>query len=271
MRLKPVAVLAILLSSVAALASSFPVHYKEGLVHGFLVLTTTEGTPIAEGDVTQVAHGDKVTTHILFQFKDGSLQDETTVFSQRSTFSLVSYHLIQKGPTFPHPSEMTITTSTGEVSVRTTNDKGEDKVDKQQMKLPPDLANGLIPTLLKNVPIGRAVPQMSVIVATPKPRVVKLTFKPEGTEPYSLAGANREATHYVAKVEISGVAGVVAPIIGKQPPDVHLWIIGGEAPTFLKSETLAYAGGPVWRTELLSPSWPKSGSAEAKEVPTSKN
>ena len=32
------------------------------------------------------------------------------------------------------------------------------------------------------------------------------------------------ATHYVLKVEIGGLAGVVAPLVGKQPPDSHVWI-----------------------------------------------
>ncbi|HEY1676545.1 MAG TPA: hypothetical protein VGG04_02455 [Candidatus Sulfotelmatobacter sp.] len=270
LRLKLAALSLILFSCAAALASSFPVHYKEGLLHGFLLLSTTEGTPLAAGDVTQLAQGDKVTMHMVFHFKDGSLQDETTVFSQRNTFSLISYHLIQKGPTFPHSTEMTVAPSTGQVTVRYTDDKGEEKVESEKMKLPPDLANGLIPTLLKNLPVGTTPPAMSMVVATPKPRVVKLSFNSEGAQPFSLAGASREATHYVAKVEIGGVAGVVAPLVGKQPPDAHIWILGGEAPTFVKSETSSYMGGPVWRMEMLSPTWPKSAKTEAKKQPEEK-
>ncbi|MGH9495528.1 MAG: hypothetical protein ACRD3B_11065 [Candidatus Sulfotelmatobacter sp.] len=269
MRSRLVALFLVFLTT-GTLASSFPVHYKEGLLHGFLLLTTTEGTPIAAGDITQVAQGNKVTMRLVFHFKDGSLQDETTVFSQRNSFSLISYHLIQKGPAFPHPTEMTVAASTGEVTVRYADDKGEEKVDSERMKLPPDLANGMIPTLLKNFPVGTTPPEMSMVVATPKPRLVKLSFTSQGAEPFSLAGANREATHYVIKVEIGGVAGVVAPIIGKQPPDAHIWILGGEAPTFVKSETLSYLGGPLWKMEILAPAWPKSASAESKQPPAKK-
>src|SRR5262249_1184873 len=147
-RLKLAALLLIVTCSTGALASGFPVHYREGLLHGFLLLSTTEGTPIASGDITQIAQGDKVTTHVVFHFKDGSLQDETTVCSQRNSFSLISYHLIQKGPAFPHPTEMTVAATTGDVTVRYADDKGEEKVEKEQMKLPPDLANGLIPTIV---------------------------------------------------------------------------------------------------------------------------
>ncbi len=192
-------------------------------------------------------------------------------FRSARRFRLISYHLIQKGPKFPHPTEMTVAASTGEVTVRYTDDKGEAKVESERIKLPPELANGLVPTLLKNFPIGTTPPQMSMVVATPKPRVVKLSIFVGRDRSILLSGANREAAHYVAKVEIGGVAGVVAPLVGKQPPDQHIWIIGGEAPTFVKSETLSYMGGPVWRTEILSPAWPKSAKTEAKEEPAAKH
>ena len=50
-------------------------------------------------------------------------------------------------------------------------------------------------------------------------------------------------------------------MIGKQPPDTHIWILGGDAPAFIKSETLAFAGGPIWRIELTAPTWPRSCAA----------
>lgn len=50
--------------------------------HGFLVLRTPEGKPIADGDSTQVARGDRVTSRLQFRFKDGSIYEESTVFSQ---------------------------------------------------------------------------------------------------------------------------------------------------------------------------------------------
>jgi hypothetical protein len=103
-----------------------------------------------------------------------------------------------------------------------------------------------------------------MVVATPKPRLVKLVITPQGTEPFSLAGFGREATHYVVKVDVGGVAGAVAPIIGKQPPDTHIWILGGEAPVFVKSEILSYMGGPMWRIEQVAPVWPRSAASDSK-------
>jgi hypothetical protein len=57
----------------------------------------------------------------------------------------------------------------------------------------------------------------------------------------------------VVKVELGGVAGVVAPLVGKQPPDSHVWILGGEVPAFLKAELPLYPNGPSCRIELASP------------------
>jgi hypothetical protein len=258
----------LLLSSSSTAASDVQVRYKEGLTHGFLVLSTVGGSPIAEGDSTEVGHGNRVTSHLVYHFHDGSVQDETTVFSQRRTFSLISYHLIQKGPAFTHPTELSVETSSGQVNVRYTDDKGNEKTESEHMKLPANLANGMVLTLLKNFQPGETLPQLSMVVATPKPRIVKLSLSLQGKEPFTIVGSRREALHYVIKVEIGGLAGLVAPLLGKQPPDSHVWIIGGEAPTFVKSETLSFLGGTMWRTELVSPVWPHPENTDSKGART---
>jgi hypothetical protein len=260
-----------ILSGVAASAAPVAVRYKEGLIHGFLVLSTLDGVAIAAGDSTQVARGDQVTTQLAFRFKDGSRQEETTVFSQRGNFRLISYHLVQKGPSFKNASDLSVTCATGQVTVRYTDDDGKEKIVSEHLALPPDLGNGLIPTLLTNIRAGTSHIEIPMVVAAPKPRLVKIVINAQGTEPFSLGGFTREAMHYVAKVDLGGVAGVVAPIIGKQPPDSQIWILGGEAPAFLKSETPSYVGGPMWRIELLSPVWPKAPAADSKKEATTEH
>lgn len=254
-----------ILSGVAALASPVAVRYKAGLIHGFLVLSTLDGEEIAAGDLTQVARGDQVTTQLAFRFKDGSRQEETTVFSQHGNFRLISYHKVQKGPSFKNTSDLSVNCATGQVTVRYTDKDGKEKEVNQHLALPPDLGNGLIPILLTNMPEGTVQIEIPMVVAAPKPRLVKLVVSAEGTEPFTLGGFNREARHYVAKIDLGGVAGVVAPMVGKQPPDSQIWILGGEAPVFLKSETLSYMGGPMWRTELVSPVWPQKLAADSKK------
>jgi len=170
---------------------------------------------------------------------------------------------VQKGPTFPQPLDMSIDVASGNVTVRYTDDKGVQKEEKEHLDLPPDLANGLILTLLKNVDPSAPPKTLGFVAATPKPRLVKLEVTAAGREPFSTGGMGRTAMHYVLKVEIGGVSGLLAPLVGKQPPDNHVWILGGEAPAFVKSEQPLYMGGPIWRIELVSPTWPRA--AERKD------
>jgi len=237
-------------------AEPVAVRYVEGMVHGFLVLRTLDGKTLAQGDLTQVARGSRVTSRLVFHFRDGSLHDETAVYTERRTFRLVSDHLVQKGPAFPQPMEVKIDGATGQTTIRYTDD-GKEKVAAERLDLPPDVANGMILTLLKNLPRNAQQLNLAMVAATPKPRLVKLAITSAGTDPFSIGGSTRHATHYVVKVDLGGVAGLVAPLVGKQPPDSHVWIMRGEVPAFVKSEAPLYPGGPLVRIELTSPVWPQ--------------
>lgn len=59
-----------------------------------------------------------------------------------------------------------------------------------------------------------------------------------------------------------GVAGVVTHLAGKQPPDTQAWVLGEDAPAFLRSEGPLYGDGPIWRLELAVPAaWADTHSA----------
>jgi hypothetical protein len=235
------------------------VRHTEGIVHGFLALRTLDGATIADGDLSQLAKVDVVTSHLVFRFKDGSIHDETVVFSQRGVFRMVSDHLVQKGPSFPNPLDMTLN-SRGDMTVRYTDDDRKSHVETGHLDLPADVANGLVMVLLKNTQVGAPPNTMSFVAATPKPRLVKLIATSAGEEPFMTGGGSRTATHYVLKVEIGGLKGLIAPWVGKQPPDSHLWILNGDVPTFVKAEQALYLGGPIWRIEIVSPTWPRSST-----------
>ena len=238
----------------ALAAEPIAVRHSEGTVHGFLTLRTLEGKTLAAGDLIQIAHGDRVVSRLVFRFKDGSLDDETAIFSQRGSFHLISDHHVQKGPAFPHPMDLSINASTGQVTVRFM-EKGNEKVGTHHLELPPDLANGVIPALMKNLRTDAKETKLSFLAATPKPRLVHLAISPQGEETFSVAGFRHKAIQYVVKVEIGGIAGVVAPIVGKQPQDIHVWMVTGQAPEFVKSQGPLYEGGPILRTELANPVW----------------
>jgi hypothetical protein len=238
-------------------AESIPVRYTEGTVHGFLALTTLDGKLLASGDLTQVLRGNQVVSRLVFRFKDGSLDDETTIFSQRGTFRLISDHHIQKGPSFPHPTNVLINASTGQVKVRyQEKDREEERTD--QLNLPPDLANGILLTLLKNIVPGTAETKVSYLGADPKPRIVHLSIKPSGEETFSVAGGRHKATLLVIKAEIGGIAGKIAPLVGKQPADTKIWVVREGAPAFVRADEALYVGGPIWRVQITGPEWARA-------------
>ncbi len=245
---------AALFHTIPLTAEQVPVRHTEGLTHGFLALRTLDGTRLADGELTQVADGDRVTSRLIFRFKDGSIYDDTTVFSQRTAFQLVSDHLVQRGPSFKQSMETSLEASSGQVTVRYEDRNGKEKVLKDREDLPPDVANGLLITLVKHIQPDVARTTVSLVATTPKPRLVKLQIVPEGKEVIASGDTKHEAVRYAVKVEIGGIAGLVAPLLGKQPPDTHVWVLTGDAPAFVKLEGPLSSDGPVWRIELAVPS-----------------
>jgi hypothetical protein len=234
-----------------------PVRHPQGSLHGFLVLRSLDGSAVADGDVMQSVMGDRVTARTVFHFRDGSIDDETAVFSQHGTYRLLTDHHVQSGPTFKQPLTMDFEVARGHVVVHTKGERGEDKIDDEEMPLPQDVANGLLVTLLGDVESTELPLTVSFVAATPAPRLVKLVVTPVGTARFSVGGTARTATDYLVRTDIGGLTGVLAAVFGKQPPDAHVWVMGGEEPVFVKSEAPMYPGGPILRTELASPQWPR--------------
>src|SRR5207245_432507 len=133
---------------------------------------------------------------------------------------------------------------------------------EERLELPADLANGLTLILLKNLSPQTPKTTVSMLAITPKPRLVKLEIIRSDEEPFSTAGYERKAMHYVVKVHVPGVAGAIGSLLGKTPPDSHVWILGADAPVFVKAESALSLGGPTWRIESACPIWP-SGSTSA--------
>jgi hypothetical protein len=238
-------------------ATLVPVKHKEGVSHGFLVLHSKDGQTLATGDMIQTLEGQRVTTQLLLHFNDGSIHEELTVSSQGKEFRLLSDHLRQQGPSFPRPLDVYIDAARGTVEVRSESEKdGKEKSEEYHLQIPEDAANGLTLILLKNIS-PESETTVSMVATTSQPRVVKLKIHSEGEQQFFTGGFPRKAIHYVVHVDIGGAAGVVAPIIGKQPPDTHIWMVGGKAPTFVKFEGPLYEGGPIWSIDLADVKWEK--------------
>ena len=227
---------------------------RQGNIHAFLVLKDENGKEIAVGDETNEVRGNVVDARTVFQFRDGSIDDEETVYRQGSALQLIRDHHVQKGPSFPKPVDVTIDCKKEEVSWMEASGKDEQS-KSQHMNLPADLANGMIPLLVENLPRGTNEWKVSYLAVDGKPRIVTLDIKPDGSDRILIGGDGRQAGRFNIHTDIGGVAGVVAPIVGKQPPDIKLWIAGGTVPVFVRMDAPLYEQGPIWSVLLAAPSW----------------
>jgi len=135
----------------------------------------------------------------------------------------------------------------------TADDEGKTKTYSEKIEADEDVANGLLLTIVKNIRPGSGPMRFAYVAATPKPQIVTLAVSSAGPERVEIGSRTREAMQYVVKVEIGGVKGVLASVFGKEPPDSHVWVLTEDVPAFIRSEQPLYAGGPLWRIELVAP------------------
>jgi hypothetical protein len=243
---------------VQGLSEQVRVRHPEGTLHGFLSLTNEQGEVLADGDLIEIVRGDRVTSRLTFHFKDGSIDDETTVFTQKGVFRLISDHHVQHGQYFSTQLDVLVDVPKGTVVTKWKEKDGKEQEATEQMKLPQDLSNGLVTPVVKNLSPNAAETKVSMVVSTPKPRVVTLVMRPMGPAPFSLAGFERKGLQYEIKIELGGIVGLIAPVVGKAPPNIYMWIEGGEVPIFLRETGPLFEGGAILSINLIGPSWPES-------------
>ena len=237
-----------------AAAAPVTVRYTESITHGFLVMKAPGGGTIAHGEYVQYPKGERIYNQLTFRFTDGSLYDEEVTFTQHHVFRLLVYKLVQKGPSFPETTEVSFDRESGRYRARAGKDTSEGALD-----LPEDTHNGLTGLLLKNVPPGAGATG-HLVAFTPKPHVLRTTLSREGEDKYLVGDVTHKATRWLVDLEIPGVLGVLASLVGKEPPDLNYWIATGPAPGFVKFEGAMFLKGPRWRVELSGAGWPDKPS-----------
>jgi hypothetical protein len=245
------ALVALTTGAVPRSADPVPVRSREGVVHGYLILTTTEGDTVAHGDLLQTARGDTVETRLRFRFPDGSVHDERASFTQRDVFRLLGYRLEQRGGAFPTAIDARLDATTGRYTVASRSADGDTASDAGTIDVPDDLYTGVMLVIAKNL-AGRPV-TVHHVAFTPGPQVIELHVEVAGDEPVLFGSHRRAATHYVIKPDLGFLRGLLASLVGKDPPDNHVWIVREETPGFARFEGPLYLGGPIWRIELASP------------------
>jgi hypothetical protein len=244
------------------------VRFPEGIAHGFLLMRSLAGEIIGQGEMTQVVkEGDHVERHVVFTFKDGSLHDEKVTFSQQRVFTMLRYHLVQRGPSFPDQIEISIDRSTAEYKVRSkTGADGKEEVLTGAFTLPEDVYNGMVVTMLLNLPKG-ASGTVNFLAFMPKPEIVKLELNLQGEHTVRIGDLSRKAIRYSFQPDIGMIRELLGKAIGKIPNQFHYdcWILDDEVPSFVQFEGPLQLMGPIMRIERVSPHLLKK--SEDKMIP----
>lgn len=251
-----VALATVVLPPHPAAAAPVGVRFVEGSLHGFIVLRAVNGDLIASGDLIQTRRGAETESRTLFKFKDGSVHDETVVYTQDRVFSMQSYRLLQRGAAFTEDNEISLERASGKYRVKTTARKdGREELLDGKLELPADVYNGMILTIAKNLVKG-ASETVHFVAFTPAPRLIQLELAPAGDKKVMIGDLTKSATHYVFKPILGMWIKLFATLLGRMPPDNHAWIITEGVPAFVRFEGPLYPTGPIWRIELASPRWP---------------
>jgi hypothetical protein len=231
-------------------------RFVEGSLHGFLTLTTVDGKVIASGDLRQTVKAGAIENRTVFEFRDGSSSEETVTFTQHRVLSMQTYRSEQHGPAFNEDQEISLERASGKYRVKTRDHKdGKEKIVDGAIDLPPDVYNGMVFTVAKNLPESRGQ-SIHIVAFTPEPHVIALEILPMGKQKVVIGGLARTAIHYVLRPNLGFWLKLFTSLRGAPPVDDHVWILADPVPAFVRFEGPFYMSGPVWRIELTSPRWP---------------
>ena len=247
--------LVLMLACSAAHAEPIAVRAREAPGYGVLALRGVDGKVLAHGELVQTVNGERVESQLSFRFRDGSRSDEKLSFTQTKVFVLRSYQVSQRGPSFPSPLEVTFDASSGRYTVRTQeNGPASTKTLEGKIDFPSDVYNGMLSVLIRNLPATDRT-RVHMMAFTPKPRLVEVELVPAGDDTFYVGGAKRRARQYRADLELPGLFGIAAAMVGKDPPDLRYWFTMGPVRSFLRFEGPFYVNGPIWRIEMDAPRW----------------
>jgi hypothetical protein len=241
----------------AAPAEQISVRHIQSPMHRFMVARSEAGKIVANGEFSQVVQGDEVTMRLTYHFVDGSIDDETTTYSQQGTFRLVRNHHIQQGPFFAKPIDLAVEAATGIATSRTADKNGKIQVESEHIDLPDDLANGFVGTLLLNLAPNTAPFRVGILAPVFGGRLIRILISPEGEQPFQKTGQTFKATVFRIHPELGGILGVIAKLLGLQPKDVMVWVLEGERPAVMRVVGQLGGYGPVISSELEGASFGK--------------
>ena len=241
---------AIAFNTVAVFAAPIPVRFAEGFAHGYLALRDENGDRLADGELIQKSHGHVVDSRLVFRFKDGSLYDERVSFTQKQVFTLQSYKLVQRGPSFPNTLDISLDRKSSEYRVLTSQDGAPEQkltgtarpAGRRRERHDRHDAAKLTP--------GRGE-TVHFLAFTPEPKVLDLKLVPTERTTIRIGDLSKPMTRYVVEPKLDSLTMWFGKLSGKLPEKFHyhFWLVTDEVPTFGGFEGPLYLVGPNWRIE----------------------
>ena len=258
-----------LMAVFSATAAPIPVRFVEGATHGYLILRDERGDRLADGEMIQKTHGELVDGQLVFRFKDGSLHDERVSFTQKQVFTLQSYKLLQRGPSFPTEIDLAMERKTGEYRLQSSRNGSADEPLAGRIDLPDDVSNGMVMTLLRNLTPGHGE-TVHFIAFSPDPKVIELKLVPTTKTSIRIGDAAKQVTRYALEPQLGSLTMFFGKLLGKLPNafHYHFWLLTEDVPAFGGFEGPLYLNGPTWRIEQTTAShtW-SSQAASTKHTP----
>lgn len=245
-----------LLDAHAVGAAPVTMRYPEGPARGFLAVFEP-GThhELAQGELIQRLERRVVVSRLVIHFADGSLYDETVRFAQKPVFRVLSYALTEKGTAFPDETSVQFDRS-GRYDAMLRARGEPAKHASGTTTIPEDVSNGLTSVLLKNLPPGASA-HAHLLTFRPEPLLLDVDLAPEGSDPFWVGDDATPATRFLVKPTVPGVKGLLASMLGREPPEVRMWIAPPPAPGLVRFQGALSAGGPPFLIELSGPRWKK--------------
>jgi hypothetical protein len=145
----------------------------------------------------------------------------------------------------------------GTATSRTGDKNGNIHIESEHMDLPSDLANGIVGTLLLNVPPNTAPFRVGILTPIFGGRLIRILISPEGEQQFQKTGQTFKATVFRIHPELGGIVGWIVRLLGIQPKDVMVWVQEGEEPAVVRIVGQLGGYGPVLSSELDGASFGK--------------
>jgi hypothetical protein len=138
--------------------------------------------------------------------------------------------------------------------ISTSHEDGKVEREEGRLDLPADVYNGMPVLLAKNLRADETV-TVHLVAFTPKPRLIGLRIGRASTDTVRFGTQTTPVAHFVLHPELGALTGFFARLLGKHPPDSHIWVLTDQVPAFVRFEGPLYTG-PVWQILLVAPTWP---------------